>query len=202
MEDAQIIRGYHADIDYEEVDGRLINQFICTTTGTERERVARRILGISNVINVREVMTGHGDVQVKAIGTDTDSIARTARNIKTLGADIEEEDLIHREHFSTYGPFGPDDEYSGSPITGIADLAGDADIVEVEIGDGALIAGKTVQGASEEGLVEGDVLIITIERGEQALTPHGETTIEKGDRVTLLTRTGLPNNLIRNFTGE
>ncbi|WP_458210475.1 winged helix-turn-helix transcriptional regulator [Haladaptatus sp. NG-SE-30] len=202
LEDEGVIRGYHTDIDYEMVDGRLANLFICTTTGTDRERLARRILGISSVVNVREVMTGRGDIQVKAIGTDTDDIAQMARAIRTLGADIEDEDLIHREHFSPYAPFGPTDERTGSLVTGIADLAGDADIVELKIGMGAAIAGKTLQDASEEGLFEGDILIITIERDDQTITPHGETTIEEGDHVTVLTRTGLSDELIQKFIGD
>lgn len=202
LEDEDVIRGYHADVDYEKVEGRLTNLFVCTTTGTDRERVAGRILGIPAVVNVREVMTGHGDLQITAIGTDTDSIARTARDIRTLGADIEDEDLIHREHFSPYGPFGPPDERSGSPVTGVADLAGDADIVEVEIGGAAPVAGKTVQEASEAGLIEADVLILTIERDDRTITPHGDTTFHGGDRVTVLTRTGVTDEDIRKFTGE
>lgn len=202
LEEEGIIRGYHADIDYEQVDGRLVNLFICTTTGTNRERLAQRILGLSSVVNVREVMTGHGDIQVQAIGADTDDIARIARDIRTLGADIEDEDLVHREHFRPYDPFGPSEEYEQSSVRGVADLAGDADIVEIEVGDDAPIAGKTVREASEAGLIEGDVLIITIERRGESLTPHGETTVMKGDYVTILTRTGISDEMVDNFVGE
>ncbi|MFB6197348.1 MAG: Lrp/AsnC family transcriptional regulator, partial [Halobacteriaceae archaeon] len=101
LEEANVIKGYHAHIDYEKIEGRLTNLFICTTTSADRERFARRVLDVSGVIHVKEVMTGRGDLHVIAVGTDTDEIARIARDIKALGVEIKEEDLIHRSEEHT-----------------------------------------------------------------------------------------------------
>lgn len=201
LEDLQVIKGYHAHVDYERAGGWLVNLFTCSTTGTDRERFARRILGVSGVINVREVMTGREDLHVVAIGTDTDDIARIARDLKALGVEVENEDLIHREHFGPYLPFGPREEELGSPVSGVADLPGDADIVEIRIDDEAPVAGKTVQEASESSLIESGVLVITIEREDQILTPKGKTTLESGDLITILSRQGLSEGTLHNLTG-
>lgn len=201
LEDEGVIKGYHAHIDYERAGGRLMNLFTCSTTGTDRERFVRRILGVSGVINVREVMTGREDLHVVAIGRDTDDIARIARDIKALGVEVEDEDLIHREHFCPYFPFGPREAELGSPVSGVADLPGDADVVEIRIGADAPVAGKTLEEAGEGGLIESDVLVITIERGDRIVTPKGGTTIEAGDLVTVLSRTGLSGEILHSLTG-
>jgi DNA-binding Lrp family transcriptional regulator len=202
LEEQQVIQGYHAHIDYERVGGRLTNLFTCSTTGTDRERFAHRILAIPGVINVKEVMTGREDLHVVAVCRDTDDISRIARDIKATGVEIEDEDLIHRQHFAAYHPFGPAGEKAGAQITTVADLAGNADVVEITVGDEAPVAGKTIQEASEDGLIESGVLVITIMRDEEAITPDGETEIETGDRITVLSRGGLSEGSLNQFTGD
>lgn len=122
--------------------GRLRNLFVCSTTSADRERFARRPLGVSGVVNVREVMTGRGDLHVLAIGTDTDDIARIARDIEALGVDIEDEDLVHRDHFGPYHPFGPSEGDRPAPVTSVADLPGDADVVEIRVSADAPVGGR------------------------------------------------------------
>jgi len=202
LEENKVIKGYHAHVDYERVGGRLTNLFTCSTTGTDRERFARRILSVSGVINVKEVMTGREDLLVTAVGTDTDDIARIARDIKATGVEIEDEDLIHRQHFSAYHPFGPAEDGAGTSITAVADLAGDADVVELTVGEEAPVAGKTIREASDGGLIESGVLVITIVRNEQTITPDGETNIESGDLITVLSRGGLSDDILYQFTGK
>lgn len=202
LEEVGVIQGYHAHVDYEHVDGRLTNLFYCTTTGTDRERFARRVLGVSGVINVKEVMTGNEDLLVVAAGADTDDIARIARDIKALGVEIEDEDLVHRQHYTPYAPFGPSDGSAGGSVTSVADLAGDTDVVEVAVEEEASIVGKTIREASEDGLIESGVLVITIERENRTMTPDGSTTIENGDIITLLSRNPLSDQMLHALTGE
>ncbi len=201
LEDSNVIEGYHAHVDYERVDGRLRNLFVCSSPSADRSRFARRVLGVSGVVNVREVMTGHGDLHVIAVGTDTDDISRIGRDIKALGVEIEDEDLIHREFFAPYHPFGPEGTDRASAVTSVADLAGDADVVEIGVTDDAPIAGRTIQEASEDGLIDSDLLVISIERDEQTITPRGETTMRPGDRLTILSRTELADESLDALTG-
>ncbi|MFB6068471.1 MAG: TrkA family potassium uptake protein [Halobacterium sp.] len=65
-----------------------------------------------------------------------------------------------------------------------------AEVFEIVVTDDAPVAGRTLQEAASEGLVPDDVLIVAIERGESVLTPHGGTTIESGDLVTVFSERG------------
>lgn len=202
LEESGVIRGYHANIDYQKVDGRLKNYYICSTGNRNREEMAQRVLDIPGVVNVREIMSGKGDLRITVIGTDTDDLTRIAQDITSLGMEIDDEDLVHREYFRPYAPFGPRDEEAVSPVTGVAGLAGDADVVEVIVRDSSPIAGKTLQAANEEGLVSSDVLVVRINRDEESITPTGETRIEAGDFVTVHSRAGLTQETLEAFTGE
>ena len=202
LESAGVIEGYHAHVDYERVDGRLTNRVTCSTPGTDRERFARRILGVSGVVAVEEVMSGREDLLVTAVGTDTDDLARIARDIKALGVEVEDEDLVLRQHFGPYAPFGPADAGPVTAVSGIADLAGDATVVEITVGSDAPIAGQTLEQAGQRGLIEDGVLVITIERDDEPITPTGESSIRTGDRVTVLSRRGLSDETLHTFTGR
>ncbi|MFT4883773.1 MAG: Lrp/AsnC family leucine-responsive transcriptional regulator [Natronomonas sp.] len=202
LEDAGVIRGYHANIDYEKAKGRLTNHYVCSTGNRDRQEMAQRVLEVPGVINVRELMSGKGDLRITVIGTDTDDLTRIAQDIAALGIEINDEDLIHREYFRPYAPFGPRDEELVSPVTGVAGLAGDADVVEIIVRDQAPIAGKSLQEANEEGLVTADVLVVRINREEETITPTGETKIEAGDFVTIHSRSGLTDETLEAFTGD
>lgn len=202
LEEAGVIKGYHAHVDYEKVEGRLTNLFICSTAATDRQELAQRALEIPGVVNVREVMTGRGDLRIKAVGTDTDDLTHISQEITALGIEIDDEDMIHREYFRPYAPFGPREGNTVSPVTGVAGLAGDADVVEVIVKDESPIAGKTLAEANEEGLVPADVLVVRINRDDQSITPTGETIIRGGDFVTINSRSGITDETLEIFTGD
>ncbi len=202
LEEEGVIKGYHAHVDYERTDSRLTNQYVCSTSATERQELAQRVLDVPGVVNVREIMSGTGDLRIKAVGSDTDDLTRIAQDITALGIEIDDEDLIHREYFRPYARFGPRGEEPVSPVTGVAGLAGDADVVEVVVRDDAPIAGKTLERANEEGIVTSDVLVVRINRDDEAITPTGETTIQEGDFVTIHSRSGITDDTLGAFTGQ
>ena len=202
LEEEGIIQGYHAHVNYERADGRLTNLFICTTSATDRQELAQRVLDVPGVINVREIMTGKGDLQIKVVGTDTDDLTRISQDITALGIEIDDEGLIHREYFRSYAQFGPREKEPISPVTGVAGLAGDADVIEVIVKDEAPIAGKTLKTANEEGLIPSSVLVVRIDRDDQAITPTGETIIEEDDFVTIHSRSGITDDTLEVFTGR
>ncbi|MFB6085236.1 MAG: winged helix-turn-helix transcriptional regulator [Halodesulfurarchaeum sp.] len=202
LEENGVIEGYHAHINYERVEGRLTTQFTCSTTDTDRSRFAQRIMNVRGVIHVREVMAGREDILVTAIGTDTDEITRIGEDIEAMGVKIEDQDLVHREHYRPYAPFGTADEQSTSPITNVTSLSGSANVVEIVIEGGAPIAGKSLAEAGEAGLLEEGILVITIERDEETITPQGNTDLKPGDRLTLLTRNGVSAETLHALTGK
>jgi hypothetical protein len=159
------------------------------------------VLEIPGVVNVRVIMSGRGDLRVKAVGRDTGDLTRIAQDLTALGLEIDDEDLLYREYFRPYARYGPRDQEPISPVTGIAGLAGDAEVVEVVVKEGAPIAGKTLQAANEEGLVTSDVLVVRIDRGDEPITPTGETTIEEDDFVTIHSRSGIEDDTLSAFIG-
>lgn len=203
LEEAGVIEGYHAHVDYEKLGGRLTNLFLCTATTTERSPVARRLLDVSGVVNVREIMTGMSDLHVIAVGRDTTDITRIAREISAVGVRIDDEELLYREHVVPYEPFGGGESDETRPVTGIADISEDADLVEVTVGDEAPVVGKRLETAVDEGLIHEDVLVVSVDSEDQneGVTPDGTTVMTGGETVTVFSRTGLAEETLRVFTG-
>lgn len=202
LEEQGVIRGYHADIDYQQVGGRLTNQYVCTTGSRDREEMAQRVLDVPGVISVREIMSGKGDLRITVVGSDTDALTRIAQAITSLGIEIDDEDLVHREYYRPYAPFGPRDETTASPVTGVAGLAGDGDVVEVLVRKDAPIAERTLEEANDEGLIPSNMLVVRINRDEGTITPTGETMIKEDDFVTIHSRSGVTDETLEVFTGE
>ena len=147
-------------------------------------------------------MTGQGGLRIKAVGTDTDDITRIAQDITDLGIRIDDEGLIHREYFRPYARFGPKREDATSPVTGVAGLAGAADVVELVVKDDAPIASRSLNEANEEGLLSPGVLVVRIDRGEESITPSGSTVIREDDFVTIHSRSGITDDTLGVFTGK
>jgi len=173
-----------------------------TADSPPAEEMAQRVLDVPGVINVREIMSGKGVLRITVVGTDTDDLTRIAQGITSLGIEIDDEDLVHKEYFRPYAPFGPRDEAGASPVTGVAGLTGDADVVEIIVREQAQIAGKTLQEANEADLIPSGVLVVRINRDERTITPTGETVIKEGDFVTIHSRSGLTEETLETFTGE
>lgn len=202
LEEEGVIRGYHANIDYQTVGGRLTNYYVCSTGTRDREEMAQRVLEVPGVVNVREIMSGRGDLRIMVVGTDTDDLTRIAQGITSFGIEIDDEDLVHREYFRPYAPFGPRDEAGASPVAGVAGISGDADVIEVIVSERAPIAGKTLQEANQEDLIPSNVLIVQLNRDGETITPTGETVIKQNDFVTIHSRSGVTNETLEAFTGD
>ncbi|UTF55017.1 Lrp/AsnC family transcriptional regulator [Natronosalvus rutilus] len=198
LEEAGVIEGYHANVDFERGDGRLRNLYLCNAPVDDRERMAHQVRLIPGVINVRELMTGRRNLHVLAVGTDTNDLRRIAREIASLGIDIEDEDLLQAEHYQAYRPFGPDDR-TPQPLSDYISLTGGAEVVEVTVAESAPIAGLSLERAAREGVLADDVLVIAIERDDAVLTPRGDTEIEPDDLLTLLSREGVTEDALEAF---
>jgi trk system potassium uptake protein TrkA len=67
----------------------------------------------------------------------------------------------------------------------------EAEVFEITIDEDALIAGKTIQEAASDGTLQGEMLIVAVERGEgKPITPRGNTTLKSGDLVTVYSAEG------------
>ena len=110
LEDEEIIRGAHLDIDYERAGYQLFTSIFCTAPIPEREALAREALTISGVVSSRELMTGEENIQIGAVGRDGDDLSRINRDLAALGLEIVDEELIHNEYTGPLQWFDKDDE--------------------------------------------------------------------------------------------
>jgi len=199
LEQDNIIRGYHADIDFERCGGRLTNLFVCDASVGDREDLARQVLTVPGVVNVRELRTGRGNLQIKAVGEDMSDLTRIAQQLNKIGLAIEDEDLVQREYFAPYQPFGPDDGGQRGVMTDVVSLAGGASVVDVTVGSDAQIVGETLRAANEKELLDDDLLVIAIEREDRIITPKGNTEIRAGDLVSVFSRDGVADSTLDVF---
>jgi DNA-binding Lrp family transcriptional regulator len=199
LEDAGIIRGYTAQVDFELAGGKLTNLYLCDVPVTEREAIAHEALTIPGVTNVRTLMTGRRNVHVLAVGESTSDLRRIARRLTDIGIHIEDEDLVEEELFAPYGPFDPDDGERAPEANDFISLTGTASVVEVTVQSEAPIANLTLEAAADRGILDGETLVIAIERGDRELTPHGDTVVQPDDIVTVLSRAGEDANALSAF---
>lgn len=105
LEERGIIRGYHADVDYEMAGFQLYTLIVCTAPIPEREQLARTALDVAGVVDVHEVMTGEENVLVTAVGEDGDDLSRIGRELSEAGLQVVDEDIIRNHHTHPYHRF-------------------------------------------------------------------------------------------------
>lgn len=105
LEDTGIIRGYHADIDYELAGFQLYTLLVCTAPIEKRERLAEAALEVTGVVEVQEVMTGEENVLVSVVGEDGNDLSRIGRELSDIGLHVADEDVIRYHHNHPYHRF-------------------------------------------------------------------------------------------------
>ena len=108
LEEDGVIRGYHADVDYETAGYQLFTLIVCTAPIPDREELAAAAADVPGVVEVQEVMTGEANVLVRAIGTDGDDLSRIGEELDELGLRVTDEDLIRNTHRRPYARFRGD----------------------------------------------------------------------------------------------
>jgi Trk K+ transport system NAD-binding subunit len=78
-------------------------------------------------------------------------------------------------------------------------LAGDAEVVEFTVSEGAKVANMTIEQAVSDGLLADEVLVVGIERDGTVLTPKGKTVIQPGDVVSLFSKSSLNKDSLEVF---
>ncbi len=201
MEEKGIIKGYLADVDYEEIGKRIVYIFKCSSTAKDRSVLAKKALRVSGVINVRELMTGEEDLVIKAIGRDTDDISRIGIALENLGIEIEDEDLLQKERHHPYHPFGPG-ESGMEPLINLRGIVGNAEVADLTVKEGTPVESKTIKEINELEFLSEDIIIVAIERGDEVITPRGDTEIKAGDIVTLFSPDEISSSVIDTFTEQ
>lgn len=200
LEEEGVIQGYTAMIDFEKAE-HMKAVFICTAPGAERERLALSVQSIPGVIHVRVLMLGRPDLQIVAVGENTKDLRQVAEALSELDIEIEDEELVQSEIHSPYQPFGPTSTDRSSTVDRI-DLVGETDMLEVALDGSAPVVGSSVDDLREEGILGGEATLISVERGEEILTPTGATELQHRDILTVLPR-GVPEEqVVQSLLGD
>ena len=110
LEDRGVITGYRATVDYDEAGIRHYYMFVCSARVSDRESLAEQARPQPSVTEVITLMTGTYNVDVVAAGNEKRDISDVARNLDTLGLEIEREHLVWRHDRQPFSGFELDAE--------------------------------------------------------------------------------------------
>ncbi|WP_411968728.1 Lrp/AsnC family transcriptional regulator [Haloferax sp. YSSS75] len=108
LESEGIITGYHATVDYKKAGYQLVMQMECTAEIPVRRDLSETALDVDGVVAVRELATGENNVLVSAVGTDSDDLARIARELSDIGLRVSDEYLVQRDAHRPFSEFEPE----------------------------------------------------------------------------------------------
>lgn len=106
MEDEGIIQGYYPKIDYEKAGLQLHIVFICHAPHPDREALAENAQNVSGVVTVQEVLDDRENLQIEAVGTNTDDIARVSDELSDLGLTVVNSNVLTNSHVQPFDHFG------------------------------------------------------------------------------------------------
>lgn len=108
LEDQGVLRDYRPEIDYEAAGIPHHHLFICTTPIADRKSICQRTIDIAGVVNVRELLTGSGNLHVEVIAMDSSEIERVTEELDALGLEIDSSEILREEYFQPFDQFGSD----------------------------------------------------------------------------------------------
>ncbi|RQG95780.1 Lrp/AsnC family transcriptional regulator [Natrarchaeobius chitinivorans] len=97
LEEDGLITGYTTAVDYDLTGLRLFFHFTCTARISNRSTVAKEALALPQVVEVTELMTGHENIHIKAVGAEDENITAVAEELDDLALEINDENLIRAE---------------------------------------------------------------------------------------------------------
>ncbi|ERG94805.1 Lrp/AsnC family transcriptional regulator [Haloquadratum walsbyi] len=103
LESTGMIKGYSAEVDYQQSGYPLRMLLFCTAAIPERGDLVPDILSINGVVSVQELVTGEQNLLVTAVGETDDDITPVAQDLLDCGVTVADEVLV-RSHEAT--PFG------------------------------------------------------------------------------------------------
>jgi DNA-binding Lrp family transcriptional regulator len=105
LEDAGVIKGYSADIDYGASGYPLRMLLFCTASIPERGELVPEILAIDGVVSVQELVTGEQNLLVTAVGESDSDITPVAQGLLDLGLTVADEVLVRSHETTPYAEF-------------------------------------------------------------------------------------------------
>ena len=98
LEEAGVITGYTATVDHDLTGLSFYFHFTCTARISERTDLAKKALGVPNVIDVTELMTGHENLLIEAVGASDEEITEVAEQLDEFAIEINDENLVRAQY--------------------------------------------------------------------------------------------------------
>ena len=121
LEDGNVIRGYHPDINYEQAGYPLHVLFVCTLSPERLEEISAKTLDVRGVVTARELLGGERNFHVEIVAATVDEIEAIRNDLASLGLTINSSEIISEtrvqpwDHFYPRpGPDGSADESLGT----------------------------------------------------------------------------------------
>ncbi len=108
LEKQSIIKGYTAEIDYEQSGYPLRMILFCTAPIPKRGSLVDEILEMEGVITVQELVTGEENLLVTVVGKRDSDITPVAEKLLDKGIEITDEVLVRRHKSSSFERFSSD----------------------------------------------------------------------------------------------
>ena len=113
LEADEIIKGYSAEIDYQQSGYPLRMLLYCTAAIPERGDLIPEILDIDGVVSVQELVTGQQNLLVTAVGESDSDITPVAQELLDMGLTVADEVLVRSHETTPFGAFDTDAETEG-----------------------------------------------------------------------------------------
>ena len=112
LEASGVIKGYSADVDYQQSGYPLRMLLYCTASIPDRGELVPEILSIDGVVSVQELVTGEQNLLVTAVGESDSDITPVAQQLLDMGLTVADEVLVRSHETTPFGKFdaGNDEE--------------------------------------------------------------------------------------------
>lgn len=105
LESDGVIKGYSADVDYQESGYPLRMVLFCTAPIPDRGNLIDDILDIPGVVSVQELVTGEQNLLVTAVGETDNDITPVAQELLEMGLTIADEVLVRSQESTPFEEF-------------------------------------------------------------------------------------------------
>jgi DNA-binding Lrp family transcriptional regulator len=110
LESDGVIKGYSANIDYQQSGYPLRMLLYCTASIPERGGLVPKILEIDGVVSVQELVTGEQNLLVTAVGESDGDITPVAQELLDMGLTVADEVLVRSHETTPFGRFDARDQ--------------------------------------------------------------------------------------------
>ena len=105
LEGDEVIKGYSAEIDYQQAGYPLRMLLFCTAPIPERGEQIPEILDIDGVVSVQELVTGEENLLVTVVGESDNDITPVAQELLDMGLTVSDEVLVRAHETTPFGRF-------------------------------------------------------------------------------------------------